>query len=168
MGNAPVYYLGAAPSEIDMRVPETVRKSVLFIGIRDLDGSITYGGTAFIVTVPGTRGNFGYVVTAKHGTSAILEVTANHWSVHEDATVDAAVAPIILNEKLDLDFRGIPVSNFLNAEIIAETSDRSGRRSIYHGSFHSHCWRVSEYANRQNGYGCTDAARKDSARWKPH
>jgi hypothetical protein len=153
MGNAPRYYLGAAPAEIDMRVPDTVRKCVLFIGVRDLDESITYGGTAFVVTVPGTRGSFGYLVTAKHvldvlgdrpfvlranvvgGSSVILEANVSHWSFHEDATVDAAVAPLVFDEPLDLDVRAIPVSNFLNDEIIAEHRIGAGDEVFVTGLF---------------------------------
>lgn len=122
-----------------MRVPDSVRKCVLFIGVRDVDGTIHYGGTAFIVSVPGTvRGTFPYLVTAKHvidaigdrpfvvranlknGTSAVFEAEAGHWRFHEDATVDAAVSIFAPPSQFDLDVRAIPVSNFLNEEIIAE------------------------------------------------
>jgi hypothetical protein len=154
MGNAPRYYLCAAPSEIDMRVPDTVRKCVVFIGVRDMDGSILYGGTAFIVLVPGARNkSFGYVVTAKHtldflgdrpfvlrvnlreGTSVILDATVDHWAFHEDVTVDAAIAPLVFNEPLDVDVLGIPVSNFLTDEIIAEHRIGSGDQVFITGLF---------------------------------
>ena len=154
MGNAPRYYLGAAPAEIDMRVPETVRKCVLFIGVRDVDGSIMYGGTAFIVLVPGTGSkSFGYLVTAKHtldvlgdrpfvlrvnlkdGTSVILEASVGHWSFHEDSTVDAAVAPLAFNEPLDPDIVGIPVSNFIDDDVIAEHRIGSGDEVFVTGLF---------------------------------
>ncbi len=137
-----------------MRVPETVRKCVLFIGVRDVDGSITYGGTAFVVLVPGTGNkSFGYLVTAKHtldflgdrpfvmrlnlrdGTSVILDATVDHWSFHDDATVDAAVAPLAFTEPLDADIVGIPVSNFLDDEIVVEHRIGSGDEVFITGLF---------------------------------
>lgn len=137
-----------------MRVPDTVRKCVLFIGVRDVDGTITYGGTAFVVLVPGARSkSFGYLVTAKHtldflgdrpfvlrvnlkdGSFAILEATAGHWSFHEDTTVDAAVAPLAFNSPLDPDIVGIPVANFLTDEIITEHRIGSGDQVFITGLF---------------------------------
>jgi hypothetical protein len=138
-----------------MRVPETVRKCVFFIGFRDLDGSILYGGTAFIVTVPGSSdsSSFGYVVTAKHvveaaedkpfvlranlrkGDSVVLEATAQHWAVHDDPTVDVAVAPLVFNDPLDLDILAIPVSTFLTEEIIAEQRIGTGDQVFITGLF---------------------------------
>ena len=155
MGNAPKYYLGAAPAEIDMRVPENVRKCVLFIGFRDLDGSTMYGGTAFIVTVSGSSdsSSFGYVVTAKHvveaagdkpfvlranlreGDSVVLEATRQHWAFHDDPTVDVAVAPLVFNDPIDLDIVAIPVRNFLSDEIIAERRIGTGDQVFITGLF---------------------------------
>lgn len=151
----PKYYLGAAPAEIDMRVPNTVRKCVLFIGIRDLDGTVKYGGTAFVVLVPGSNPSksFGYIVTAKHvleligdrpfvlraslrdGSSVMLEITASHWTTHPDPSVDAAVTPLLLTEPLDLDVLGIHVDNFLSDEIIAEHGIGAGDQVFITGLF---------------------------------
>ncbi|MFZ0802251.1 MAG: hypothetical protein WAN70_08795 [Terriglobales bacterium] len=138
-----------------MRVPETVRKCVFFVGFRDLDGTIVYGGTAFIVTVTGSTpsSSFGYVVTAKHvavategkpfvlranvrnGGSVVLEATPDHWSFHKDATVDVAVAPLVFNDPLDLDILAIPVNNFLTDEIIAEHRIGTGDQVFITGLF---------------------------------
>jgi hypothetical protein len=155
MGNAPKYYLGAAPAEIDMRVPDTVRKCVFFIGFRDVDDSILYGGTAFVVTVPGSYAgsSFGYVVTARHvieasdnkpfvmrinlrdAESVTLEATAQHWLFHDDPTVDVAVAPLIFYDPLDVDILAIPVSNFLTDEIIRELRIGTGDQVFITGLF---------------------------------
>src|SRR5438309_1085748 len=58
------YYLWPQPN-IRMRVPETIRKCVGFVGIRDA-GEIQYGGTAFVVNVVEDGIRFFYLVTAKH------------------------------------------------------------------------------------------------------
>ena len=63
-----MYYFAQPPDEINMRVSENIRKSTLFIGVATPTGEIRYGGTAFLVSVPGEdKGRkFGYIVTAKH------------------------------------------------------------------------------------------------------
>jgi hypothetical protein len=56
------YYL-TEPKDIDMRVPDQIRKTVLFVR-RESDPE--YRGTAFIVTVPGANQNdFAFAVTAR-------------------------------------------------------------------------------------------------------
>jgi hypothetical protein len=61
------YYLGPAPSEINMRVPDKVLKCVGFIA-HETPGRITYGATGFIVSMKddGLEYEFYYFVTAKH------------------------------------------------------------------------------------------------------
>ena len=77
IGGAPRYYL-SPPDWIDMRVPEAVRGCVGFVGIREPDGTIRYGGTAFVVNVtekspdnPNREFRYFYLITAKHVADAI-------------------------------------------------------------------------------------------------
>jgi hypothetical protein len=60
------YYLGPAPNEINMRVPDRLLKCVGFIA-HDTP-NIKYGGTGFVVSVrdAGLEYEFYYFVTAKH------------------------------------------------------------------------------------------------------
>src|SRR5579863_5217902 len=63
--DGPRYYL-TEPKDIDMRVPDQIRKCVLFVGLPEMPEP-EYRGTGFIVTVPGSQSNtFAFMVTARH------------------------------------------------------------------------------------------------------
>jgi hypothetical protein len=143
-----------------MRVSDTIRKSTLFIGIRDQVGEITYGGTAFLVTIPGERkGSFSYLVTAKHvldqikkqsadgsfavranlvnGESVLFDADIGHWFYHDDKDIDVAVSifspPIEIHKTLDARF--IPISNFLTEDNIKTFGIGSGDEVFMTGLF---------------------------------
>lgn len=143
-----------------MRVSDTVRKSTLFIGIRDQVGEITYGGTAFLVTIPGEhKGSFSYLVTAKHvldqikkqsadgsfvvranlvnDESVLFDADIGHWFSHNDKDVDVAISifspPLEIHNTLDARF--IPVSNFLTEDDIKTHGIGSGDEVFMTGLF---------------------------------
>jgi hypothetical protein len=138
-GDGPRYHL-CEPKDIDMRVPDQVRKTVLFVGLPEMPEP-EYRGTGFIVTVPGENKNhFAFMVTARHvaeklagkdfyirvnkkdGTTAEMRGRPdNPWWYHpsEKEYVDAAVtlfAPARLSE---LDVEQVPIAMFADDTKIA-------------------------------------------------
>ena len=122
-----------------MRVPDEIRKTVVFVGLPEIPDP-EYRGTAFIVTVPGAQDNhFAFMVTARHvaekleghdfyirankksgGTVELLGTASDQWWYHptEREYVDCAVtmfAPISLRE---LDIEHIPIRVFADSEKI--------------------------------------------------
>jgi hypothetical protein len=71
LANCPQWYL-MPPKDINMRIPETVRKCVVYLGVGKSDGKnhqIQYGGTGFFIGVDSKRisgTSFLYLVTARH------------------------------------------------------------------------------------------------------
>ena len=66
LGGVPPTYYVWPPEGINMRVPDTIRKCVGFIAIREATG-LKHLGTGFIVSIQGSFGNhFDFLVTAKH------------------------------------------------------------------------------------------------------
>ena len=53
-GGKPRYYL-TPPKDINMRVPDQIRKSVLFIGVRDDDGAWDWKATGYLISIPDVR-----------------------------------------------------------------------------------------------------------------
>ena len=126
-----------------MRIPDVIKKCLGFVGLRQPDGGIHWGGTAFVVSVPGLKYpgyKFDYLVTAKHvadeisGQDAVVRMnTANGgfvtfelvnspWWFHatEPTTVDAAVTIFAPPPEIKLDIRNVPTFMFLNDEIIQD------------------------------------------------
>ena len=128
-----------------MRIPDAVKKCVVFIGIKKPSESIDqikYLGTGFLVSMPATIPNqsFIYLVAAKHvaveikgsdfyvransksGKSAIFKGADNvKWSFHPDEVwpADVAVLPMIIPEEIFqnvLDYSAIPTDMFLTDE----------------------------------------------------
>jgi hypothetical protein len=57
------------PREADVRIHDSWKECVCFLGVQQGGGDYHYGGTAFFVSVPGERDkdfSFVYIVTAKH------------------------------------------------------------------------------------------------------
>src|SRR5208282_2688073 len=139
-GDGPRYYL-TEPLDIDMRIPDQIRKSVLFVGLPGTPEP-EYRGTAFIVMMPGENNNhFAFTVTARHvaehlegkdfyirankkdGTTAELKGTPETpWWYHptERDTVDAAVTWFAPPRLLELDVQPIPIKMFADEAKIVE------------------------------------------------
>src|SRR5262245_13257309 len=126
-----------------MRVPEEVRKCVVFLGVPSIEGGIDLRATGFIVGVPlgDTTMQATYLVTTKHtadklegkpfgtrfnvkgGDAATAWADASiKWWRHptEPDSVDAAVAQF--GPGPDFDTKVVPVSMFLTDEVF----DRAG------------------------------------------
>jgi hypothetical protein len=121
MGGVETYYLNP-PASIRMRVPDEMRKCVVFLG-KEVGPEIVYGGTAFFVSVPSKEAplSFLYLVTAKHCADAlegiefwvrvndksggVLELKADgiRWYRHpiDPDHVDVAVFPFLYRPDLD-------------------------------------------------------------------
>jgi hypothetical protein len=71
--NTPKWYVGRLGREkrIDMRIGPEITKSVVFLGRRTNNGGLYLGGTAFVVRVPHGKGNYDYLVTARHNIIAL-------------------------------------------------------------------------------------------------
>lgn len=133
-GDGPRYYL-YEPKDIDMRIPDQIRKCVLFVGLSEMPEP-EYRGTGFIVTVPGTQNNtFAFMVTARHvaehlqgkefhirvnkrdGTAVALRGRPDDpWWFHptDRKHVDAAVTLFAPSQLAQLDIEHIPFNMFIN------------------------------------------------------
>ena len=105
-----------------MRIPDEVRKCVVFVGCKTEKG-LRWGGTAFFVGIPTSRAGvqFHYLVTAKHviekiskessdhqvylrinkkdNTTDLINIPVENWKFHpSDSSVDAAVVTISFPE----------------------------------------------------------------------
>jgi hypothetical protein len=143
-----------------MRVSDTVRKCALFVGIDAANGEIVYGGTAFIVSVPGERKQqygFTYAVTARHviekiqqeigsrpfvirgnktdGTSVLFNAAIDQWFFHPDPSVDIAVSIFAPPPGLKLDIRHIPLDNFITDDDIKKNAIGAGDEVFMTGLF---------------------------------
>lgn len=149
------YYL-TPQEDINMRVPKSVRDCVVYIGLPDPHNpdNVKYGGTAFMVSVPGERaGWFTYLVTAKHslehianrpyvirantkdGRSIVFDAKDTQWTVHPDPTVDAAIMRFVVPDELSLDWSSIPLSNFLTDRLIHDHRIGAGDEVVMTGLF---------------------------------
>lgn len=139
-GDGPRYYL-TEPPDIHMRVPDQIKKCVLFVGLPEMDPDC-YRGTAYIVTVPGYNNNhFVFLVTArhvaeklegkefyvrankKHGGIAELRAFAdNPWWYHptDRGAVDCAVTMFAPARLRELDVEHIPIGLFADDKIIED------------------------------------------------
>lgn len=172
MGGEPLYYL-SQPKGILMRISDTVKRCVGFVGIREGSG-IKYGGTVFLVRVneeSEIRGgakfktHFIYMVTAKHvaekldgsdcvirfnnreGRTVIFEAHEIRWWYHptESAVVDSAVAVFKPPDELNIDAATISDSLFATPELISEYEIGIGDEVYVAGLF----TRVTETAKNQ-------------------
>jgi len=122
-----------------MRVPDQVRKTVVFVGLPEIPDP-QYRGTGFIVTVPGTQDNhFAFMVTARHvaeklegndfyirankkcgGMVELRGFADNPWWYHptEREFVDCAVTLFAPAQLRELDVEHIPIALFADAEKI--------------------------------------------------
>jgi hypothetical protein len=100
-----------------MRLGHDARRAVVFFGVKNSEGGITYGGTGFLVAVPFSRDYaVHYLVTCRHvakhldvdfvirgndrdGSAFALDVDQLQWVYHQDDTVDVAIAPLLLHEQ---------------------------------------------------------------------
>ena len=154
-GDGDRYFL-SEPKDLDMRVPDQVRKTVVFVGLPEIPDP-EYRGTAFIVTVPGTQDNhFAFMVTARHvaeklqgndfyirankkrgGTVELRGCADDPWWYHptERDYVDCAVtmfAPIGLRE---IDVEHIPIALFADPAKIKEHNIGIGDEVFITGLF---------------------------------
>jgi hypothetical protein len=151
------------------KVPDEVRKSVVFIQFNSLNGAQTCG-TGFLVSMPleGMSGKFFvYVVTAKHVIEGIrqstkdqkvflrfngkkpekpiitAETSLSDWHYHPtDNSVDVAVMQVVLTD--DFDFLTIPLSMAVTDQVVIEENIGAGDEVFLTGLFHNH------YGNQKN------------------
>jgi hypothetical protein len=142
-----------------MRVPEEVRKSVVFVGLPvtlpDNQHGLSLKGTGFLVSVPSqsdpNKGHI-YLVTAKHvavklegknfaarintkdGHSARVIGEEIRWWYHPtDPLVDVAIIPWIRIPKAD--YKLIPIKMFLSDDTIQSANIGSGDEVFMTGLF---------------------------------
>ena len=155
LANSPRYWLNK-PDGADMRVPDEVMRSVVFVGRgKDANATPTWTGTAFIVGVQNPQlGHFTYLVTCKHiaakrtdevtflrvngkdGQALVVGWDKNtRWYYHptESESVDVAITPCILSP--DVSFALIPTGIFLSDPDIADSNIGPGDEVVYTGLF---------------------------------
>jgi len=140
----------------DVRVPNEIRKSVVFLGRRVNDGDkevLKLGGTGFFVSVPGSKDHAHiYLVTARHnvltlqtgdyevrlndttgGSRCVPIAKSTHWWFHPTEHTDVAVMPFDCTD--DVDMAPIPTSMFLTDEIVFEHYVGQGDDVYFAGLF---------------------------------
>jgi len=147
-----------------MRVPDQIKKCVLFVGLPEIPDP-EYRGTGFIVTVPGTEQNdFAFMVTARHvaehlqgkdfyirvnrkngGAIALRGLADNPWWYHptERKFVDAAITLFAPERLAELDVERIPIGMFADRAVIAQYNLGVGDEVFITGLF----TKVTETAN---------------------
>lgn len=132
-----------------MRVPDTLRSNVVFLGRLRTDDRMEKRdllGTAFFVTMPsdveeGDLKHFWYIVTAKHvveglqgakcgvrinnmdGKTASILIAPEKWWFHPtDPTVDVAVLPFGPPRDVPFDYSLFPIESFATEENIKKAS----------------------------------------------
>jgi hypothetical protein len=149
-------FLSHRPKDWNMRIPEEIRKCVVFLCSRLPSGAIVMRGTGFLVGVHlgGTGQMIGYIVTAKHvadliegtecgvrinlpsGAAETFWIGADmQWCRHpsEPDSVDAAVMPFPF--RTDADFRALDYDMFLTDDIIAKADIGPGDQVVTTGLF---------------------------------
>jgi hypothetical protein len=141
-------------------IAEAVRKSVLFVGIKE-NGVFKPKATAFIISVVEGGMGWRYLVTAEHVISGLL--TKNHriwirsnrkdgpaleedwgdaqWIYHPDAgSTDVAIAPMTMSEEED--YRSLvlngPLSIVATIGVLTQFSVSEGHDVLITGLFRSH------------------------------
>jgi hypothetical protein len=120
MGDEPRYYLARKPEHL-LRVPNHIRKCVVFLCAKVGEKEYHLGGTGFLMALAGEI-NFGYLLTAKQVIEAIVKASIDEkvhiridgidgvisyissslgdWFFHhEDFTVDVAALPWLPTRK---------------------------------------------------------------------
>jgi hypothetical protein len=161
----PKWYL-IPPQNINMRIPDNLKKCVVFIGVKTPEQNISqikYIGTAFIVSVPSSKvpkSSFVFLVTAKHvarkienkecylranlksGSSALFGLGNISWFFHpnEVRPTDVAVYPFALDKETlkEIDFEAIPVVSFLSDETRINQGIGEGDEVFMVGLFSHH------------------------------
>lgn len=161
IGGKPRYYLAEQPEHL-MRVPDDIKRCVMFVLYRDSEGQTLLAGTAFLIAVElqDVGVGFGYCVTARHilakihlnsvdqvvilrlnrkdGTFGEVETPYHHWQYHpDDSTVDAAV--LAWSPSLDhYDVGAVPIENAAIQELIEVENIGIGDEVFVTGLFSNH------------------------------
>ncbi len=160
LGGVPRYYMSEETDK--MRIPDEIRKSVVFVCYK-VNGGFNLAGTAFFVSVQ-PDGDFGvgfvYVVTAKHviveasqhsvdgcvylrvnlvkGEAQLIEVPRDKWLDHPtDSSVDASILPWVLSKR-QVDYLTIPDTMTATDEVIRRESIGIGDEVFLTGLFVNH------------------------------
>jgi hypothetical protein len=143
------------PSEVDMRIPDLVLKSVVFIGeaVDETNGDLL--GTGFFVSIPLAvePHRVLFLVTAKHvaedlqnrdlhiavnkrggGVIGLRLQTQKWWFHPTDKTADVAITPVNVDVKV-LDLVSIPIEKSVTAEMIRGDEIGVGDETFMTGLF---------------------------------
>jgi len=153
------------PEDADMRVPDTVKKCVVFLGrlktIRDNYVSLSPEGTGFLVAQPSEFDDpsagaaFYYLVTAKHvidglegepcgarmnrrdGGTELVGIGTKWWFHPSDPSADVAVVPLAMDPVAvrQLDLVAYPTPGFATEEAIKEATIGVGDEVFITGLF---------------------------------
>lgn len=162
LADCPQWYL-MPPLDYNMRIPEEVKKCVVFLGIERTKHGVTktiYAGTGFLVSVQGKKVDikYLYLVTAKHvvehltgetvlircnkkdGGSVTFKVTNEvlKWNTHPtDWSADVAVTLATFPDE-KFDFRPLPIGMFMTDEMIYSEGIGIGDDVLITGLFSHH------------------------------
>jgi hypothetical protein len=165
LGGEPRYVLSREPIDL-MRIPDQIKKCVVFVGHAQANGEIRCVGTAFLIArrILDDRVSAAYFVTAKHviqrvversGYSVFLRLNFRNqeakwietdladWHFHPDSdSVDVAVLPyesVSPNELLGHDHISIPSTMATNFDELDESSRMgAGDEVFFVGLFSQH------------------------------
>lgn len=160
LGNTPQYYLGEKGDKL-MLVPDEVRKCVVFICYKDIDG-LHLAGTGFFVGVPSSipERTYVYLVTAKHVIKGIKQKSTDNkvylrinqknkptilvssdlglWKHHpSESNIDVAILSWAPDENI-FDYLFLPISMAATPEVITREEIGCGDEVFLTGLFNSH------------------------------
>lgn len=164
MGGMEQWHIGEPPPEATMRIPEIVRKCVVFVGYRMASGEFRFAGTAFFMGrfIDDLQVGFKYVVTARHVVDGIrdlglkdvflrmnksdgtsmdwFQTNASSWLGHPDGpSVDVAVLRLHPNFQWNLlDHKVVPVDIAVTPGTIIQEQIGVGEDVFTIGLFHHH------------------------------
>jgi hypothetical protein len=162
IGGKPRYILDNEAPDL-MHIPDEIRKCVVFIGNRGVDGEMEFRGTAFLAgRLVEDIGSWIHLVTAAHiirgmttlpyfdgkvllrvndreGAAQTLEVSADKWLYHpEEENVDVAVLPFVTQLAHVMDTKAFPLDAFLNEEKRRKLQCGIGDEVFLPGLFYNH------------------------------
>ena len=163
IGGKPKFVLADKPPKL-MKIPDEIRKCVVYVGYRLPNGEMSLQGTAFLVAraIDGTDLAFYYLITAAHvirgissldnfngkvllrvnffdGNAYTIESDINNWRFHpEQPEVDVAVLPNVANLSDNTDVKAIPLWMFLDEIKLIEFDAGIGDEVFLTGLFHNH------------------------------
>jgi len=144
-----------------LQLPDNIKKSVVFLAMKNPVGGYVLGGTAFIISYPSKIDGlaFQFLVTARHniekflenglkefslrvnctdGTAKWVDMPLDGWIVNEAKACDLALKSFSLGDNLDWDHYHIPYDAFVDSTFIERWHVQEGDEVFSVGLYKRH------------------------------